>query len=745
MKSAILFIISLFGLMLPHVAAAPGQNTARASTAPAYPAEGANYKRFPLEQPPLLPLPQKLEWAGKALPLSGIDYAINATSLPACELQDGRFEHLSRELADFFRQHELKNTPGGFRITVQKGTPAGLPKGSATWRKAEAYALRVTPEGITITTEGMKGLQLAAQTLRQLIQRRQGITSIATCHITDWPDLQIRGFMNDIGRNFMPPELIREEIDAIALLKYNTYHLHLTDNPGWRLESKLFPQLNRANTMTRQPGKYLTQEEFRELVEYCRLRGILLIPEMDMPGHCEAFRKALGISHMKAPRATEALEQLIAELASLVPAEQMPFIHIGTDEAREAHEKADENILERYFAAVEKAGRTPIRWQPGLSPKGYKGAVEQLWMGRGARQSWPTRGGRYLDSQETYVNHLDPFETACTFYFRRPCPFRNAEGLGFILCSWPDLPIEEPRNQLLQTPIYPAMAFCSQAIWNSPHPAPPADPMKDELMRYFSDLPRQGSELLKGFAECEDRVVAIRDRFFANREFNYLRQAHVPWKLIGPFPHGGDTEKVFAPEKELLAGKKPAASYREGGKDYHWHEGAYSGHTLIFKHYCNYPTPFNNADYGFPHKDSTFYALQYIYSPKAQSVPFWVSGHTWATSDWHHGPVSVQGKWFHANPKFWVNGKEVKPPRWKKPGNNGAMADENYHFRKPTMISLRKGWNQVLVKSPNNSRTRRWMFTFAPVKVNPRTPGCNVKEYPGLRFACEPQQATGRN
>ncbi len=736
MKPVLTTLICLLGLLAPAGAAAD----AAFSTPKAYPADGANYGRFSMAKPPLLPMPQKVEWAEKRLTLTQINYKIETSALPKAERTDGRLELLSAQLADFFKKHGLTHSPEGLTITVKQGTPQGLPEGAPAWQKAEAYDLIVSKEGITVTTEGVKGLIFASQTLRQLLVRRHGKTGIAECRITDWPDLQIRAFMNDIGRNFMPPELIKQEIDSIALLKYNTYHLHLTDNPGWRLESKVYPQLNCANTMSRHPGKQLSQKEFQELVEYCRLRGIMLIPEMDMPGHCEAFRKALGIKDMKDPRATEALEKLIAELASLVPAEQMPCIHIGTDEARGGHEKVGEAELKRYFAAVEKAGRTPIRWQPGLSPRGYKGAVEHLWMGRGARQSWPTPGGRYVDSHDTYVNHLDPFETGSIFYFRRPCPFKNAEGLGFILCSWPDLPIENFRNQVLLTPIYPAIAFCSQSMWNCPHPDMPADPMQDELMKYFSNLPHQGTELLEGFAECEDRVLAIRDRFFVDKEFNYVRQAHIPWKLIGPFPHGGDTGKVFAPERELLKGKKPASSYTEGGREYAWHEGEYTGHTLLFKHYCNYPTLFNGGGFGFPNKNSTYYALQYIWSPKAQTVPFWVSGHTWATSDWHWGPVSVQGKWFHADPKFWVNGREIPPPHWKKPGNNGAMVDENYHFRKPTMIPLKKGWNQVLVKSPNNDKTRRWMFTFAPVKIRESTPGCNVKEFPGLRFATRPYE-----
>lgn len=725
---------SLIGALLCVFATAQAHPTSLA-----FPADGANYERFSAEKPPLLPKPQKVNWGKKVVELKRSRGHFSTSSFPERELKDAKFAQINRELGVFLKAHEVEVAPRTFTFHAKRTLPPDLPENLKEWQKEESYGISVSEKGVQVTAWGTRGLYHALQTLKQLIVRRKGVTTIAVCSITDWPDLQIRGFMNDTGRNFMPLSLIKEEIDQMALLKFNTYHFHCCDDNGWRLQSHLYPMLNAKENMNRLPGKFYTQDEFRELVEYCRVRNITVIPEMDMPGHSAAFRKAMGVSSMQNPRATEALVKLIGELAALVPTEHMPYIHIGTDEVRNAAEKVDNDTLSRYFEAVEKAGRTPIRWQPGLNPSGYSGPIQQIWMGRATKHSWPTQGARYLDSHDTYVNHLDPFETGCTFYFRRPCPYRFAEGMGFILCSWPDLPIENPRNQVLQTPVYSAMAFCSESVWNNPHEAVGDDPMQDELQPYFSNLPKQGTELLKGFAECEDRVLAIRDRFFVNKEFNYVRQADCPWKLIGPFPHGGKVERSFSPERMLTSGKVEA-SYTEDGKEYRWHEGEYSGHTIVFKHYCDYPTPFNGGAYGFPHKNSTYYALQYIYSPQDQQVPFWVSGHTWATSDWRQGPVSVPGEWFHAKPKFWVNGQEIAAPKWKKPGNSGAMADENYHFREPTMITLKKGWNMVLVKSPNNDKTRRWMFTFSPVKINPKTPGCNVREFPGLRFSTSPKE-----
>ena len=458
---------------------------------------------------------------------------------------------------------------------------------------------------------------------------------------------------------------------------------------------------------------------------------------MDMPGHSQAFRKALNVK-MSDEKATKALVALIKEMCSLVPKEKMPIIHIGTDEAHGKDEQVNDDILKEYIHAVESCGRTPMRWQPGLNPKGYNGSIQHLWSGRQNRRAWPTDGSKYIDSLETYLNHIDPFETAMTMYFRRACPFQNAEGLGMILCSWPDLEITDPRNQVLQTPVYAGMAFVSEPLWNNPHEKFQGDPNQDEYMKYFSNLPVQGDPLLKGFADYENRVLAIRDRFFVNKEFNYVRQANIPWKLLGPIPHGGKTETEFGPEEDVKSGKMKD-SYEIGGVTYTWSKDDYTGATVIFKHYCDFPTLFNGAKMGaFPHKNHTYYAQTYIYSPKAQTVPFWVSGHTWATSDWRNGPASVPGKWFHANPRFFVNGKEIEPPKWARPRNGGVMVDENYHFREPAMITLKKGWNHVLVKSPNNNSTRRWMFTFVPVQVNPKTPGCNVKEFPGLKFSTDP-------
>ncbi len=714
---------------------------ASASAEMAYPSDGANYQKFAVQQPPLLPLPQSCQWADASVKLDKV-----CLFLPENATDKDKIKFIQSQLAKYLKAHKVaavaQGTAGAFPMKFELGSIVLPAEAKEPWQRKEAYTLSVSAKGARIKAEDEKGLYYGLQTLMQLIIHRQNQTSIAACQITDWPDYEVRGFMNDVGRNFMPIEYIMDEIESMAQLKYNVYHFHFTENYGWRLESKIYPELNLPENQSRWPGKNYSQEEFKALVKACALRNIQLIPEMDMPGHTAAFRKALGLKNMENEKATKALEELIAEMAALVPAKEMPYIHIGTDEVK-AHERVSAATIKRYYDAVEKAGRQVIRWQHGLAtPKGVNRPIEQIWTGRQLRRSHPTKGARYIDSHETYLNHLDPFEQAATFYYRRPCPYKHAHGMGVILCAWPDLPMTDSRDHMRQTPIFGSLAFASESLWNNPHPSFEGDIYKDPHLVYFSNLPSQQSELLKGFAAYEDRVLAFRDRFMRNKEFAYVRQANVPWKIIGPFPHDGQVETVFPPEEELLKGKKASASYDYKGENYTWHPEHYTGHTIAFKHYCDYPTTFNGGGWGYPHRNHTYYALQYIYSPKAQTVPFWIGAQTWATSDRRNGPSGTKGEWLYTKAQFYVNGKAIDPPNWKNP--NGKMehyVDENYHYRKPTPVKLKKGWNQILVKNPSLPKLRRWMFTFAPIDWAGGQLGQNVKEAAGLRFSVDPSKS----
>jgi alpha-glucosidase len=115
------------------------------------------------------------------------------------------------------------------------------------------------------------------QTLRQLAESKRGKVTLRGCEITDWPAFRIRGFMQDVGRTYIPMEELKREIAVLSRFKVNVFHWHLTENQAWRLESKLFPMLNDSHNMTRCHGQYYTLEEAKELVDFAVKRNLQYI------------------------------------------------------------------------------------------------------------------------------------------------------------------------------------------------------------------------------------------------------------------------------------------------------------------------------------------------------------------------------------------------------------------------------------------------------------------------------------
>jgi hypothetical protein len=193
--------------------------------------------------------------------------------------------------------------------------------------------------------------------------------------------------------------------------------------------------------------------------------------------------------------------------------------------------------------------------------------------------------------------------------------------------------------------------------------------------------------------------------------------------MMGPFDHKGDMDKSFAVEHSE---EKPIVV---DGKTYQW-TGPYYGGTIHVRHFFGYPSYFNE-------KSGTVYARTNIWSPVNQIVGCWIGFHDWSRSGGRRGgPFPEQGQWHNTHPKVWVNGVIIESPHWQNPGLTASseeipFTDENYFFREPTKIILKKGWNQVLLKIPQGSASWKWMFTFVPVKLN----GTNMGEIEGLRYS----------
>ena len=139
-------------------------------------------------------------------------------------------------------------------------------------RSDETYFLKISKEENIIKAFSPTGVFRAQQTMEQLAIICNNDTLYPTCEITDWPAFRVRGFMHDVGRTYISMDELKKEIDLLSKFKINVFHWHLTENQAWRLESKLYPELNSPENMTRMPGKFYTLEEAKELVEFCKER-----------------------------------------------------------------------------------------------------------------------------------------------------------------------------------------------------------------------------------------------------------------------------------------------------------------------------------------------------------------------------------------------------------------------------------------------------------------------------------------
>jgi hypothetical protein len=649
------------------------------------------YQVNPLEaQYPIIPTPQEISY-GKG------ELTFKTFSITASD-----FNAESELLRSFFQEKGIKESSKGLNIQIIK-------KQLSVENPDEAYKLSIDGNiKIWATTE--KGAYYAIRTLQQIFRKQGQGGLVPKLTITDWPAFKIRGFMHDTGRNFQSIDQLKEQIEVISQYKYNVFHWHLTDDPGWRLESKLYPQLQSEEATSRGKGKFYTQEEFKDIVAFCKARHITVIPEFDIPGHSQAFRKAMGFEAMKDERALPTLLNLFDELCSLASAEDMPYIHIGTDEVRNREEYVEDGFVKQIMDRVKAHDRDLIVWMEGIEVKGDSTSINQLWA-----QFDPRPGHRFIDSRANYINHLDPFAGMSRLFFQQPCrqPKGDSLALGGILCAWPDNNVANERDILKQNPIYPAIVFYADAIWKG---------RKENKLEYWAKLPALNSPELQEFKVFEDKVIVHRDLFFEGKEFPYIRQTDFQWNVIGPFENNNDVNLKFPVENTLVA------SYNVDGKDYKWSEPKVGG-TLHFKHFFGFPALTNE-------KTGTFYATMEVYSPDDRLQDFWVGFQGWSRSGGRRvGPFPDQGQWHTTNPKLWVNNVEIAPPNWKQP-NLGTRTDEipfideDYFYRSPTKIQLKKGWNTVLLKIPQDNNSWKWMFTCVPVDIENN----QVREVSNLKF-----------
>ena len=560
----------------------------------------------------------------------------------------------------------------------------------ARLNRDEAYRLSVSNKRIKIEAVTEQGVYWAMQTLRQLEQKKGKRSSVAGCEIVDWPAFRIRGFMQDVGRSYISMEELKREIEILSRFKINVFHWHLTENQAWRLESKIFPMLNDSVNTIRMPGKYYTLEEARDLVDFCKKHQVLLIPEIDMPGHSAAFVRAF-CHDMQSPEGMKILKLLLDEVCETF---DVPYLHIGTDEV----EFTNPHFVPEIVAYVRSKGKKVISWNPGWHYKPGEIDMTHLWSYRGKAQP----GIPAIDSKFHYLNHFDVFGDIVALYNSRI--YDQAEGsediAGTILALWHDRLIDNEWNLVIENGLYPNMLAIAERAW------------RGGGTEYFDGLgtilPSEDTEAFKEFADFEKRMLWHKEHTFKGYPFAYVKQTNVKWNSRFAFPNGGDMDKVFPPEQELKD------IYHYNGNTYGVRQAMGAG--IYLRHVWGDMVP---AFYADPKENHTAYAYTWVYSPKDQEVGLWAEFQNYSRSEMDLAPLP--DKWDYKGSRIWINDREILPPVWtathKVKSYEVPLGNENCVGRVPLAVHLNKGWNKVFLKLPigkfkmAETRLVKWMFT----------------------------------
>lgn len=363
----------------------------------------------------------------------------------------------------------------------------------------ESYKLEVTSSGAQLNAPTTLGVMRGLQTFLQLVEMTPQGFAVPSVTIEDKPRFAWRGLMIDVGRHFMPLEVIKRNLDGMAAVKMNVFHWHLSENQGFRVESKRFPKLQEMGS----DGLYYTQEQVRDVIAYAHDRGIRVIPEFDMPGHSTSWfvgypdlasapgpytiERKWGVFDPAMDPTREStykfLDEFIGEMAKLFPDQ---FFHIGGDEVNgkqwDANPKIQEFMrthnlknnadLQAYFNTriqkiVAKHGKTMEGWDEILRPDLPKTIVIQSWRGQqsladAARQGY--RGllssGYYLDLMGSAESHyaVDPFADGAANLSDE----EKQKILGGEACMWAEY--VSPEN--IDSRIWPRAAAIAERLWS---------------------------------------------------------------------------------------------------------------------------------------------------------------------------------------------------------------------------------------------------------------------------------------
>jgi hexosaminidase len=426
----------------------------------------------------------------------------------------------SEKLADYFILQIRKLTGIKFEnVTDESHNKITLEYSEAPeYENKEAYTLDITKDEVRIIASGNEGLFRGMQTFFQLIppsvktEKNGKDVSLQCCKISDSPEFEWRGLNLDCCRHFMSKDFIKRYIDILAYYKFNTFHWHLTEDQGWRIEIKKYPKLTEIGAWRKEAdgsvyGGFYTQEDIKEIVAYAESRFINIVPEIEMPGHSIASLASYpensctggpfevtniwgvhkDIYCAGRDSTFKFLQNVLDEVIELFPGK---YIHIGGDEAPKDRWKEcprcqarikeeglkDEHELQSYFIKrivdyLHSKDKEVIGWdeilQGGLAP----GAIVQSWQGMQGAVEAARRGHRTICSptSHTYFDYsADNLDLRIVYSFK-PIPDELSDDeKKFVIGSEANMWTEYAPQETIDSKLFPRILALSEVLWKNP-------------------------------------------------------------------------------------------------------------------------------------------------------------------------------------------------------------------------------------------------------------------------------------
>ncbi len=445
----------------------------------------------------LMPLPRSVTVGAGHLSLD-THFAVGFAGTHDARLDaalDRMIRRLDRQCGDIRRAQYL-SASGESAVLTLKVAGSGAAVQSAD--EDESYQLNITSSQATLSAATDLGAMHGMETVLQLVSLDGNSCTLPVVMIDDAPRFRWRGFMIDVSRHFEPVAVIERTLDGMAVAKLNVFHWHLSDDQGFRAESKKFPKLTEIGS----GGEFYTQDQMREVVAYARARGIRVVPEFDIPGHTSSWILAypeygsgehitelptvFGIPKAELDASNEStykfIDAFVGEMAAIFPD---AYFHIGGDETQGKGWLENPRIMafmqkkgfktpaelqayfnQRLLPILTKHGKKMIGWDEILNPALPKDIMIQSWRGEASLSEGAAQGYGGILSAPYY---LDGQKTSETMFLADPVPVdtkltaaQQQLILGGEVCMW----AEQLYPETVDSRVWPRTMAIAERFWS---------------------------------------------------------------------------------------------------------------------------------------------------------------------------------------------------------------------------------------------------------------------------------------